>query len=170
MPRELDDDLVTRKISIIYGHVQVGRAINWRDARKQLAESVYAFFGPCVTGIGSVAEARARHLERAATAPVERTDRFAWIWIGDPHRGGVWCAQEGDHGLRAGDLAIAHDAHEPGEYAWTVDVKCKILSVSGRHATIEITTGEAVQFSRGEVVTVGVDVLRPRPKPRQAAS
>lgn len=155
------EDLVTRKISIIHGNVQVGRALNWQQARKELARSVYAVFGPRVTGIGRVAEARERHLARAATAPVETGSHGSWIWIADPGHG-VWCAQEGDHGLQVGSLAVAHNAHEPGAYEYTVDVLCKILSVDGRYARIMITTGKAVQFSRGEIVTVGTDVLRPR--------
>jgi hypothetical protein len=119
-------------------------------------------FGPRVTGIGSVAEARERHLARAASAPVEETSTGArWIWIADPSRT-VWCAQEGDHGLQAGNLAIAHDAHEPGAYSWTVDVKCKILAVTGRKVRVRIT-GNSVQFERGQETTVNVDQIRPRP-------
>lgn len=158
-----ETDLAVRKISIIHGYVQVGRALNWPAAREALARSVYDVFGPRVTGIGRVGAAAAarRLLRRAASAPVEETSAGSrWIWIADPGHG-VWCAQEGDHGLQAGSLAIVHDAHEPGAYEWTVDVKCRITEVDGRHALVKIT-GNSVQFERGQLVRVGTDQVRPR--------
>lgn len=159
-----ESSLIPRKISVIYGHVQVGRALNWPAAREALSESIYAMFGPRVTGIGSVADARERHLARAASAPVEETPAGSrWIWIADPGRT-VWCAQEGDHGLQAGDLAIVHDAHEPGAHEWTVDVKCRITEVDGRRALVRIT-GKCVQFDVGQGLWVNVDQIRPRPRP-----
>lgn len=158
-----ESDLTPRKISIIYGYVQVGRALNWPAARDELRKSVHDMFGPRVTGIGSVADARERHLARAASAPVEEMSTGSrWIWIGDPGRT-VWCAQEGDHGLSAGDLAIVHDAHEPGAWSWTVNVKCQITGITGRRARIKIT-GNSVQFTRGQETTVGIDLIRPRPR------
>jgi len=64
-----ETSLIPRKISIIYDHVQVGRALNWPAAREALRESIYDMLGPRVTGIGSVADARERHLARAAALP-----------------------------------------------------------------------------------------------------
>lgn len=156
-----ENDFTPRKISIVYGYVQMGRALHWQMAREELVKSVYAMFGRPTTGIGSVAIARTRHLERARTAPVEEYPAGQhWIWLADAGHT-VWCAQEGDHGLTAGDLAIAHDCTNGARYAWTIDVKCRIVAVDGRRARIKIT-GESVQFTRGQETTVGIEMLKPR--------
>jgi hypothetical protein len=150
-------------ISITYGCMRVATVYTWTAARIVLRTMILGYYA------GGVRNARSdllrhrmdRELCMVAAGPVDGMIVAAgpWTW-GDSIR----AAQEGEHGLGAGDLAYVHDFPNGHRHAWKIDTKCKIIYVSGEshRVTVRITDKSAIQFTPGEIVTVDATRIRRR--------
>jgi hypothetical protein len=141
-------------VSVVYGHVRVGTAVSWADARELLAAHVDELYGRIPGDFAR--QSQERVAGRAALAPVVD----GWLWVSDVRKTQHY-AREGRHGLAAGDLAIVHEFTNGSRNWWTVDVKAKIVSVGTVGVVVRIT-GESCQFDRYSTVTVPLSFIRPR--------
>lgn len=147
-------------ISITYGCVRVGTVYTWTGARAMLRAMIERTYARPMHS--PLRERRRQHeLAQVTAGPVNGmiVTSGAWAW-GDSIR----AAQEGEHGLEAGNLAIVHEYPNGSYHVYTVDVKCKILAISGEshRVTVRITSNSAVQFAAGDVVTVDATRIRRR--------
>jgi hypothetical protein len=147
-------------ISIMYGHVRVATVYTWTGARAALRAMIDRTYARPMHS--PLREQRRQHeLAQVVNGPVNGliVTSGPWAW-GDSIR----AAQEGEHGLEAGDLAYAHDCPNGSYNAWTVDVKCKIVAITGEshRVTVRITDKSAVQFAAGDLLTVDATRIRPR--------
>jgi hypothetical protein len=144
-------------ISLMYGHVRVAAADNWSDARVILREQISLFYGSMYRTEASMRE-EAAELARCDSEPLTgiliTSGDHAWA---DTRR----MAIEGHYGIGTGDLAFVHEYTNGHMSCWTIDVKCKVLTISPTHVTVRIT-GESCQFRRGQVVTIRLSYLRKR--------
>ena len=149
-------------VSILIGHVRIATAGTWADACRILKEDIertYPLF---------MNEHAKRHYEHELSQLSCGPDHGmlmtsgSWAWA-DTTR----LAIEGEHGITAGQLATVRD-YSNRSCDYTVDVKCKVLSVDGasHKATVRIT-GDSLQFTRGQVITMPASFLRPRATARR---
>ena len=138
-------------ISIVYGSVRVAEAGTWPEARGRLREQINAMYDywPQTEGAQKARESELARVTLPPLAEVMTISRYLY-------------AAEGGGGLTAGDLAYVHDFPNGSlGYGWTINVKCKILSIGPVHATVRIT-GDSIQFMRGETRSVPLSCLRRR--------
>lgn len=143
-------------ISIMYGFVRVDQAETWPAAKTALRKHILAVYGEAPVTSGSTAH-RDAQLVAVAGKPVNGLLMTSST--------GAWAnttryAQEGMHGVSAGDLCYVRD-HSNGRRDWTINVKAKILDVGPVFARVRIT-GESYQFERGATLTIPLSFLRPR--------
>lgn len=149
-------------ISITYGCVRIATVYTWTSARATLRKMITNTYARPMAS--QLRERRKQHeLDQVTAGPVNGmiVTSGSWAWADS-----IRAAQEGAHGLTAGDLAYLHDFPNGSFAAWTIDVKCKILAITGdsHRVTVRITDQSAVQFSPGDIVTVDATRIRPRAK------
>lgn len=143
------------QISVCFGSVRVATAANWTDARELLAAHISAVYAQFAR-TDRADRAREDELARAALAPVD--GGFLVTSAPGAWSGSTRYAVEGVRGLSAGDLAYVRDYPNRHLSAWTINVKCKILSVGPAECIVRIT-GESLQFTRNEVRSIPIGYL-----------
>lgn len=148
-------------ISICLGYVRIAEirdSTDWHSARARLRDDIYRTY-PSFNGPDLAMRHKADELANLAKAPAGGLLVTSGQWAS------MDClryAQEGKRGLTAGDLACVH-MHSNGSSDYTIDVKCKITAIDGigHRATVRVT-GDSIQFTRGEKITIPSTFLRPR--------
>jgi len=144
-------------VSILIGYVRIAVAETWADACRILREDIKRTYPQFMN------EHAQRHYEyelgQLSLAPDHGMlmTSGSWAWPGTTR-----VAIEGETGIAAGHLATVRE-YSNGSYGYTVDVKCKVLSIDGssHRATVRIT-GDSLQFTRRQVITMPGSFLRPR--------
>jgi hypothetical protein len=147
-------------ISITYGHVRVAVVADWTAAKTMLRAMVDRAYRRDMHS-QLRAQRKQHELDQVTAGPVNGliVTSGPWSWADS-----IRAAMAGEHGLTAGDLAYVHDYPNGSYNAWTIDVKCKIVAITGdsHRVTVRITDRSAIQFATGETVTVDASRIRPR--------
>lgn len=147
-------------ISICIGAVRMRTAENWTAARDMLRRDINDFYP-------RFGNPHAQRMKDAELAQLNKALDGGWLvtsGIGASFNA-LRYAREGEHGLIPGQLAIIRDYSNGSRYAWTVDVKCKLTAVNpDTHKATVTITGNSVQFTRWESITVPSSFLRFREK------
>jgi hypothetical protein len=151
-------------ISVCIGYVRIAEAGTWREAMTLLRADIGNWYPQMLL----TSQDRAALMAEELAALEHEPDAWgllvtsgSWAWA-DSQR----FARAGEHGLDTGDLAIVHDFSNGSQYERTIDVLCKITAIfpATHMVTVRITQHDSAQFGRGELVTLPLTFLRPRPR------